>query len=314
MYFGACVCLVSQSFPLVLFCFSAYPVWILSKTSLLQHSVGTSLHIVWETLVNLGVWATPEMVFMGESSGSQALPATHQNFWSQSPNIKPSCTPSATVPARITPWPESASLGASGGHEHLLPFPRRRLCYLSSHPAPSVMLLLALIFRITPLSDWFPLNGSCCWKDIPLICLFSSNPQPVLQFTSKDSENFMFAKYYHSFLFSPHADLLSLRPVWQRQSTCVLSWVWLCDHMDCSPPGSSVHGIFQARILEWVAISFSKGSSQPRDRARIFCDSCIGRPILYHCCTWAKSPSLGLFSLLLSIWHHWLLSFWTLLT
>ena len=35
--------------------------------------------------------------------------------------------------------------------------------------------------------------------------------------------------------------------------------------MDCSPPGSSVHGILQARILEWVAISFSRGSSQPRD-------------------------------------------------
>ena len=40
----------------------------------------------------------------------------------------------------------------------------------------------------------------------------------------------------------------------------------LCDPMDCSPPGSSVHEIFQARILEWVAISFSRGSSQPRDR------------------------------------------------
>ena len=39
--------------------------------------------------------------------------------------------------------------------------------------------------------------------------------------------------------------------------------------MDCSLPGSSVHGIFQARILEWVAISSSKGSSQPRDQTRI---------------------------------------------
>ena len=39
----------------------------------------------------------------------------------------------------------------------------------------------------------------------------------------------------------------------------------LCDPMDCSPPGSSVHGILQARILEWVAIPFSRGSSQPRD-------------------------------------------------
>ena len=39
--------------------------------------------------------------------------------------------------------------------------------------------------------------------------------------------------------------------------------------MDCSPPGSSVHGIFQARVLEWVAISFSRGSSQPRDRTPV---------------------------------------------
>ena len=41
--------------------------------------------------------------------------------------------------------------------------------------------------------------------------------------------------------------------------------------MDCSLPGSSVHGIFQARILEWVAISFSRGSSQPRDQSRVSC-------------------------------------------
>ena len=43
----------------------------------------------------------------------------------------------------------------------------------------------------------------------------------------------------------------------------------LCDSMDCSLPGSSIHGILQARILEWVAISFSRGSSQPRDRTRV---------------------------------------------
>ena len=57
--------------------------------------------------------------------------------------------------------------------------------------------------------------------------------------------------------------------------------------MDCSPPGSSVHGISQARILEWVAISFSRGSSWPRDWTRI---SCIGRWILYHWATW-EAPS-----------------------
>ena len=56
----------------------------------------------------------------------------------------------------------------------------------------------------------------------------------------------------------------------------------LCDPMDYSPPGSSVHGIFQERVLEWVAISFSSGSSQPSDRTHVFCISCIGRWILYH--------------------------------
>ena len=45
----------------------------------------------------------------------------------------------------------------------------------------------------------------------------------------------------------------------------------LCDSMDCSPPGYSVHGILQARILEWVAISFSRGSSWPRDQIQVPC-------------------------------------------
>ena len=57
----------------------------------------------------------------------------------------------------------------------------------------------------------------------------------------------------------------------------------LRDPMDYSLPGSSVHGISQARILEWVAISFSRGSSQPRDRTHV---SCIGRGILSHWATW----------------------------
>ena len=43
----------------------------------------------------------------------------------------------------------------------------------------------------------------------------------------------------------------------------------LCDPMDCSPPGSSIHGILQARILEWVAISFSRGSSRTRDQTQV---------------------------------------------
>ena len=50
-----------------------------------------------------------------------------------------------------------------------------------------------------------------------------------------------------------------------HESEVARSCPTLCDPGDCSLPGSSVHGIFQARVLEWVAISFSRGSSQPRD-------------------------------------------------
>ena len=68
---------------------------------------------------------------------------------------------------------------------------------------------------------------------------------------------------------------------------CLISCVQLSqDHMDCSPPGSNVHAISQARIREWAAISFSRGSSWPKNGIYIFC---IGRQILYH---WATKEAL----------------------
>ena len=56
----------------------------------------------------------------------------------------------------------------------------------------------------------------------------------------------------------------------------------LCNPMDCSLPGSFFHAILQAKILEWVAIPFSRGSSQPRDQTCVSCISCIGRQFLYQ--------------------------------
>ena len=63
----------------------------------------------------------------------------------------------------------------------------------------------------------------------------------------------------------------------------------LCDLMDCSPPGSSVHGILQARILEWVAISSSRDSFWPRDQSRISWVSCIA---VRFFTTWAIGKAL----------------------
>ena len=73
--------------------------------------------------------------------------------------------------------------------------------------------------------------------------------------------------------------------LWAWHACCYFSCVQLCDNMDCSLPGSSVHGVLQAGILEWVAISSSRGSSWPGNWT---CVSyfCIGRQALYTSTTW----------------------------
>ena len=101
---------------------------------------------------------------------------------------------------------------------------------------------------------------------------------------------------------------LTLKHCTQREQQAIHCWaraqllscLWLCDPVDYSPQGSSVHGIFQVRILEQVAISFSRDSSLPRDWTQVSCFSCIGRWILYHCITW----ELLLLLLLLSCISH----------
>ena len=76
----------------------------------------------------------------------------------------------------------------------------------------------------------------------------------------------------------------------QTISACMLSHVqFFCDPLDCSLPGSSVLGILQARILGWVAMPSSRGSSPHRDQTCISCISCIGRWILYHWCQVGKA-------------------------
>ena len=68
------------------------------------------------------------------------------------------------------------------------------------------------------------------------------------------------------------------RPHYLECCVVAQSCLSLCDPMDCSPPGSSAHGISKARILEWVAVSFSTGSSRLRDQTPI---SCLEHPLLF---------------------------------
>ena len=70
--------------------------------------------------------------------------------------------------------------------------------------------------------------------------------------------------------------------LFMRAKSCLI----LCDLTDCNLPGPSAHGIFQTRMLKWVAISFFRGSSWLRDRTWVFHISYTGRQILYHWAPW----------------------------
>ena len=80
-------------------------------------------------------------------------------------------------------------------------------------------------------------------------------------------------KYYSAIKKNTFESILmrwmKLGPIIQSESEVAQSCLTLCDPVECSPSGSSVHGILQARILEWVAISYSRGSSHPRDRTQV---------------------------------------------
>ena len=104
--------------------------------------------------------------------------------------------------------------------------------------------------------DWSPL-GCTGWISLQSEGL-SQESSPISQFKSINSLALRF-------LYSP--TLTSIHEV--NQSEIAQSCPTLCDPMECSQPGSSLHGIFQARILEWVSISFSRGYSWPRDRTQV---------------------------------------------
>ena len=100
---------------------------------------------------------------------------------------------------------------------------------------------------------------------------------------------------------------------YQTGYACALIHVWLCNPMDYSPPGSSVHGTFQARTLEWLAISSSRGFSQARGQtcvSRISCTAGVsfttappGKPLKYQIRT--KSNQVSWRNGWFLLWNLW---------
>ena len=95
------------------------------------------------------------------------------------------------------------------------------------------------------------------------VAMWLKNENFFPRFPCTFSINFYFKCYLSLSLLCNLKDLNVLNRLIESESEneVAQSCPTLCDPMDCSPPGSSIHGIFQARVLEWVAISFSKGSS-----------------------------------------------------
>ena len=135
----------------------------------------------------------------------------------------------------------------------------------------------SLIMFIPCITLWKILIALFVW----LLCYFSfptaSIQLPVCRKLCKSG-----ALFLHAYWSCPAHGMIS--GTWEERHCCCLvaeSCTTHCDPMDCSQPGSPPHGISQARILEWVNISFSRGSSPPREDP-----ACNGRWILYHWATW----------------------------
>ena len=95
------------------------------------------------------------------------------------------------------------------------------------------------------------------------------------------SDKFLDFRLFHLFILT-HNGLIIILGKSLHQLLSLQLCPTLCNPMDCSPPGFSVHKILQARILEWVAISYSRGSSWPKDLTCVCCVFCIDRWILCH--------------------------------
>ena len=103
-------------------------------------------------------------------------------------------------------------------------------------------------------------------------------PEPSVEAQSKSHLTFQVSATAHTGATGLLPVALSVRVLVPQ------SCLTLCSAMDSSPPGSSVHGILQARIREWIASPFSRGSSWPRDQTRVSYVSHTGRWVLYHWC------------------------------
>ena len=118
------------------------------------------------------------------------------------------------------------------------------------------------------------------WQSLNICTTY--NGKKLALFQTRNSTRKKFKILQHSYHCARWYNYKVMRLYYKGVQAQVLICVWLCNPRDCSLPGSSVHGTIQARILEWVAISYSRGSSRSRDWTHLSCISWTGWWILYQ--------------------------------
>ena len=195
----------------------------------------------------------------------------------------------------LIPWPQFPYWKARVVQNILSPTPccgwLLEFSSTSSDSLPSFVLVQGVFFL--PQCLWFSVDWQQPGKQEPLGLPWVTPPS---SFQSSPGHRFPLGHHKES-------SQSQSAPSWGSDAEPGLPDPPLCPHcclvtksrptlwgpMDCSPPGASAHGISQARILGWVAISISRESSQPRDWTHV---SCIGRGVLYHWAPWEAQEAL----------------------
>ena len=134
-------------------------------------------------------------------------------------------------------------------------------------PLDRLTFVLRQISHWEPVLDWILLNQGHYFGLSSLLMVLTLFP-PTFWWNVTQL-------YFQGYLVTLRCDrfdvtrLIICTDIYESESEVAQSCLTLCEPVDCSLPGSSIHGILQARILEWVAISFSRGSSPPRDWTQI---------------------------------------------
>ena len=246
---------------------------------------------------------SPSVLNLSQHQGLFSESALHirwPKYWSFSLGISPSNEYSGLISFRID-WVDL--LAVQGTHKSLL-----------QHHSLKASILWHSVFFMVQLSHLYITTRKIkaltiqTFVDKVMSLIFNTLSRVVIAFLPRSKRLFI------SWLGSPSAVILEPKKVslslhcfycfpiyfalWSDGTEChdlsvlnvassvTQSCLTLCEPLDNSPPGSSVHGIFQTRILKWVAISSFNGSSWPTDWTHICSVSCIGRQILYHCATW----------------------------